>query len=72
MHGLLTFVWSLQQCRMCSENGKSCGSAGLTHGPGVKDADFLLYVSALTTERCGQEDIVAYAAYCQLEAELDR
>lgn len=62
----------LQQCRMCSENGKSCGSAGLTHGPGVKDADFLLYVSALTTERCGQEDIVAYAAYCQLEAELDR
>ncbi|XP_062908501.1 leishmanolysin-like peptidase isoform X2 [Mobula hypostoma] len=62
----------LQQCRMCSENGNSCGSSGLTDGPGVKDADFLLYVSALTTERCGQEDIVAYAAYCQLEAELDR
>ncbi|XP_041057542.1 leishmanolysin-like peptidase isoform X1 [Carcharodon carcharias] len=62
----------LQQCRVCSENGKSCGSAGLTDGPGVLDADFLLYVSALTTERCGQEDIVAYAAYCQLEAELDR
>ncbi|XP_059822338.1 leishmanolysin-like peptidase isoform X2 [Hypanus sabinus] len=62
----------LQRCRMCSENGNSCGSAGLTDGPGVKDADFLLYVSALTTERCGQEDIVAYAAYCQLEAELDR
>ncbi|XP_072903651.1 leishmanolysin-like peptidase isoform X2 [Hemitrygon akajei] len=62
----------LQRCRMCSENGNSCGSAGLTDGAGVKDADFLLYVSALTTERCGQEDIVAYAAYCQLEAELDR
>ncbi|KAE8299063.1 Leishmanolysin-like peptidase [Larimichthys crocea] len=26
----------------------------------------------ITTERCGQENIVAYAAYCQLEAELDR
>lgn len=32
----------------------------------------MLYVSGLTTERCGQENIVAYAAYCQLEAELDR
>lgn len=35
-------------------------------------ADFLLYVSGVSTERCGQENIVAYAAYCQLEAELDR
>lgn len=39
---------------------------------GVRDADFVLYVSALTTERCGHENIIAYAAYCQLEAEMDR
>lgn len=32
----------------------------------------MLYVSAVPTERCGQENIVAYAAYCQLESELDR
>lgn len=38
----------------------------------MEGADFLLYVSGVSTERCGQENIVAYAAYCQLEAELDR
>uniref|UniRef100_A0A8B9RPK4 Leishmanolysin-like peptidase n=1 Tax=Astyanax mexicanus TaxID=7994 RepID=A0A8B9RPK4_ASTMX len=62
----------LQQCRVCSETGKSCGPVGPPDGEGVDRADFLLYVSAVTTERCGQENIVAYAAYCQLEAELDR
>uniref|UniRef100_A0A8C1FVS1 Leishmanolysin-like peptidase n=1 Tax=Cyprinus carpio carpio TaxID=630221 RepID=A0A8C1FVS1_CYPCA len=62
----------LQQCRVCSESGKSCGPAGPPDGEGVVRADFVLYVSALTTERCGQENIVAYAAYCQLESELDR
>ncbi|XP_076858538.1 leishmanolysin-like peptidase [Brachyhypopomus gauderio] len=62
----------LQQCRVCSETGKSCGPVGVPDGEGVDGADFLLYVSGVTTERCGQENIVAYAAYCQLEAELDR
>ncbi|XP_077071891.1 leishmanolysin-like peptidase [Siphateles boraxobius] len=62
----------LQQCRVCSESGKSCGPAGPPDGEGVARADFVLYVSAMTTERCGQENIVAYAAYCQLESELDR
>uniref|UniRef100_A0A3B4C8F7 Leishmanolysin-like peptidase n=1 Tax=Pygocentrus nattereri TaxID=42514 RepID=A0A3B4C8F7_PYGNA len=62
----------LQQCRACSETGKSCGPIGPLDGEGVDGADFVLYVSGVTTERCGQENIVAYAAYCQLEAELDR
>ncbi|TRZ03744.1 hypothetical protein DNTS_009741 [Danionella cerebrum] len=62
----------LQQCRVCSESGKSCGPTGPPDGEGMARADFVLYVSALTTERCGQENIVAYAAYCQLESELDR
>lgn len=57
---------------MCSESGKSCGPSGPPDGPGVEGTDFVLYVSGVTTERCGQENIVAYAAYCQLEAELDR
>ncbi|XP_053103177.1 leishmanolysin-like peptidase [Hemicordylus capensis] len=62
----------LQQCRVCSENEWRCGPTGLTDQEGVRDADFVLYVSALTTERCGQENIIAYAAYCQLEADMDR
>ena len=49
-----------------------CGPTGLPDQEGVRDADFVLYVSALTTERCGHENIIAYAAYCQLEAEMDR
>lgn len=65
-------LFSLQQCKVCSESGKSCGPSGPPDGLGVEGADFVLYVSGLTTERCGQENIVAYAAYCQLEAELDR
>lgn len=67
----ITF-YVMQQCRVCSETGKSCGPNGALDGEGVKGADFVLYVSGVTTERCGQENIVAYAAYCQLEAELDR
>uniref|UniRef100_A0A8D0LBB6 Leishmanolysin-like peptidase n=1 Tax=Sphenodon punctatus TaxID=8508 RepID=A0A8D0LBB6_SPHPU len=62
----------LQQCRVCNEEEWQCGPAGSPDGKGVRDADFVLYVSALTTERCGQEDIIAYAAYCQLEEEMDR
>uniref|UniRef100_A0A8C3S5I5 Leishmanolysin-like peptidase n=1 Tax=Chelydra serpentina TaxID=8475 RepID=A0A8C3S5I5_CHESE len=62
----------LQQCRICNEKQWHCGPAGLPDQEGVRDADFVLYVSALTTERCGQENIIAYAAYCQLEAEMDR
>ncbi|XP_062312727.1 leishmanolysin-like peptidase isoform X1 [Osmerus eperlanus] len=62
----------LQQCKVCSATGKSCGPTGPADGPGVTGSDFVLYVSGVTTERCGQENIVAYAAYCQLEAELDR
>ena len=39
-------------------------------GPGVK-ADYSLYVSAKTTSSCS-ENVIAYAAYCQLERALDR
>ncbi|XP_028599784.2 leishmanolysin-like peptidase isoform X1 [Podarcis muralis] len=61
----------LQQCRACNEM-LDCGPVGVRDQEGVRDADFVLYVSALTTERCGQENIIAYAAYCQLEADMDR
>uniref|UniRef100_A0A4W5KWU3 Leishmanolysin-like peptidase n=1 Tax=Hucho hucho TaxID=62062 RepID=A0A4W5KWU3_9TELE len=62
-----------QQCKVqYFRTGRLCGSAGPPDGKGVEGADFVLYVSGVTTERCGQENIVAYAAYCQLESELDR
>ncbi|XP_057709476.1 leishmanolysin-like peptidase isoform X1 [Corythoichthys intestinalis] len=62
----------LQQCKMCVESGKSCAPSGSPDGPGVEGFDFVLYVSGIVTKRCGLENIVAYAAYCQLESVLDR
>ena len=32
----------------------------------------MLYVSTVYSDRCKTPDTVAYAAYCQLEAETDR
>ncbi|XP_051841446.1 LOW QUALITY PROTEIN: leishmanolysin-like peptidase [Antechinus flavipes] len=62
----------LQQCWVYNESERMRRSSGLPSSKGIKDADFVLYVSALTTERCSQENIIAYAAYCQQEAEMDR
>lgn len=63
----------IQQCRFCLQsNPLSCMPAGPPDGPGVSGADFVLYVSAVDTARCRNEDTIAYAAHCQQEAELDR
>ncbi|XP_077284590.1 leishmanolysin-like peptidase, invadolysin isoform X2 [Arctopsyche grandis] len=67
----------LNPCYVCNATGHSCGIAknadeGSTVGPGVADADFVLYVSALETERCKRGLTVAYAAHCQQESALDR
>ncbi|KAL4708348.1 hypothetical protein ACJJTC_016450 [Scirpophaga incertulas] len=39
---------------------------------GVEDTDFVLYVSAVETERCKRGLTVAYASHCQQESALDR
>ncbi|XP_053622576.1 leishmanolysin-like peptidase isoform X6 [Plodia interpunctella] len=39
---------------------------------GVEDTDFVLYVSAVETERCRRGLTVAYASHCQQESALDR
>uniref|UniRef100_A0A6I8PNS1 Leishmanolysin-like peptidase n=1 Tax=Ornithorhynchus anatinus TaxID=9258 RepID=A0A6I8PNS1_ORNAN len=62
----------LQQCRSCSEGEWQCGPSGPPDGEGVRDADFVLYVSARTTARCLRQTVIAYAAYCQQEAHTDR
>ena len=40
--------------------------------PGVNRTDFILYVAALSTERCDFHRTVAFAAHCQQEKALDR
>lgn len=62
-----------QKCRVCNELGHNCRpmNESIT-GKGVLGADFVLYISALNTDRCKKDSTVAYAAHCQLEATLDR
>ncbi|XP_059955389.1 leishmanolysin-like peptidase isoform X4 [Mesoplodon densirostris] len=62
----------LQQCRVCCGGKWPCGAVGVPDQEGVQDADFVLYVGALATERCSHENIISYAAYCQQEAKMDR
>ncbi|XP_023446727.1 leishmanolysin-like peptidase isoform X2 [Dasypus novemcinctus] len=60
----------VKQCRN-SRRGKWPYEA-VPDQEGVQDADFVLYVGALATERCSHENIISYAAYCQQEAKMDR
>ncbi|RUS77878.1 hypothetical protein EGW08_014352, partial [Elysia chlorotica] len=39
---------------------------------GVKDADFVLYVATIPSEKCRENQTIAYAAHCQQEDGLDR
>ena len=64
----------VQACRYAVMYGESVKSFNVStdEGKGVTEADFILYVSAHSQERCSIGTTVAYAAYCQLEAALDR
>lgn len=62
----------VQVCRTCNATGMDCGVQNASVGPGIEDADFVFYVSAMETERCHKGLTVAYAAHCQQEAVLDR
>ena len=59
-----------QACRV-APTGESFQATGVS-GAGVDNADFILYISAKSLERCYVGSTVAYAAYCQLEPALDR
>ncbi|CAL4093643.1 unnamed protein product, partial [Meganyctiphanes norvegica] len=61
----------LHACRVCNTFGQNCHLAS-KEGEGIKDADFVFYISALETDRCKRGYTVAYAAHCQQEAALDR
>uniref|UniRef100_A0A9L0SP79 Leishmanolysin-like peptidase n=1 Tax=Equus caballus TaxID=9796 RepID=A0A9L0SP79_HORSE len=60
------------QCRVCRGGKWPCEAVGVQDQEGILDADFVLYVGALATERCSHENIISYAAYCQQEAKMDR
>ncbi|XP_014238873.1 leishmanolysin-like peptidase isoform X2 [Trichogramma pretiosum] len=63
----------LDACRICNKAGLNCRvEPGSVPGSGIDGADFVFYVSAMSTERCKKGLTVAYAAHCQQEAALDR
>ena len=63
----------LDVCRVCNAFGQNCMIKGNPEpGPGIEDADFVFYISAMQTERCQKGMTVAYAAHCQQESALDR
>ncbi|CAD7091076.1 unnamed protein product [Hermetia illucens] len=63
----------LDVCRVCNATGQDCRVDPESEaGPGILNADFILYVSALQTDRCHKGLTVAYAAHCQQESSLDR
>lgn len=73
----LVRIFFRQPCYVCNATGQACGAVKTgdgdsVPGPGAADADFVLYVSAVDTERCKRGLTVAYAAHCQQESALDR
>lgn len=63
----------LDVCRTCNATGQDCKEDRTQEpGEGIRNADFIFYVSARQTERCHKGLTVAYAAHCQQEAALDR
>ena len=63
-----------QQCTQCLGGAlDTCFQTGVGDGPGVPDADFVLYVSALEIFSCGPTSgTIAFAATCEMEQTLDR
>ncbi len=51
-------------------NGDDCREKG-TRYPGI-NADFILYISSISTEHCNISNTVAFASYCQLESKYNR
>lgn len=65
----------LDVCRTCNSTGQNCSIVeGSKQGPGIKNFDFVFYVSAMQTEKCNKSKslTVAYASHCQQESALDR
>ncbi|KPM09199.1 leishmanolysin-like protein [Sarcoptes scabiei] len=70
----------LDDCIVCDEFGNNCSmkpsndSSSENHNdlPGIKDADFVFYISTLQSIRCSKGSTIAYAAHCQQDIVLNR
>lgn len=61
----------LDVCRVCNSSETHCSDA--FKSTGIVNVDFVLYVSAIATLHCrDQDDVLAYASTCQQEQALDR
>lgn len=48
----------LDVCRVCNATGQNCRSESTSKaGPGIQNADFVFYVSAIQTERCHKGEL---------------
>lgn len=62
-----------QRCTECFGGPFSGCVTNGDDGPGIPDADFVLYVSAANTSPCGvSSSTIAFALACELEQALDR
>ena len=61
----------LQRCVQCNNNAPNCQTVG-TDGPGVNNADYILYVGADPGGSCTTTGVLAFANLCQMESTLDR
>ncbi|XP_022250277.1 leishmanolysin-like peptidase [Limulus polyphemus] len=57
----------LEEVLVYNFSGPAPLPSSLPAGPGVKDADYLLYINSMYSEWCQKEEILAYASYCQLD-----
>ena len=62
----------LDVCRTCDSSQIHCTNPA-PKSAGLTNTDFVLYVSAIGTSNCNnQDDLIAFASTCQLEQTLDR
>ena len=69
IYAALLFI--LQRCVQCSGSSATCETVG-SDGPGVNDADYILYVGTNTGGSCTTNGVLAFANLCQMETTMDR
>ncbi|KAJ6224326.1 hypothetical protein RDWZM_002871 [Blomia tropicalis] len=63
----------LEECRVCEMNGENCQTVPTNYSEvGIRDADFVFYISTMQTDRCNKGSTVAYAVHCQQETTFNR
>lgn len=70
---ICNLLYELQRCIECNDNElDNCTTIG-EDGPGVADADFIVYVTVLDEAPCGPDSsTLAFAGACEMEQVLDR